>query len=148
MTEQELRALDGPALTVEAFRQGLAPKDVQVDEEDATVYRIPLHFHEWQGYFEWDFWEPHINLAQADAVLRKLREQGWGSQQCWSPGHPQLAPGYVEVSNATHQFQAHFTTPSQEAHALLLCAVLAASAGDPSPCTADTETRSMLQGGQ
>ncbi len=130
MTEQELRALDGDALCAEAYLLGLAPVRTWLldegrgwaTEEDARQ-------------LAWIHWEPHVNLAQAQKVFQALRSRGWSQQTAYNTS---IRHGVVSAhdapwgvyKDATHAAQVHFGPgyPHGEAHALLLCAVLAVSA--------------------
>lgn len=122
--EATIRALDGDALARLAILLGLAP--------DGTKYMEVAH-----GYYtdtttptrQWVRWEPHTDIAQADAVLRKLRQYGW-MLRVFSIAHW----GRVEAEDDGHvKHLAEWDTDNQredtsEAMALLRCACLARAA--------------------
>lgn len=68
MTAEDIRRLDGPALSRLAYDLGLAP-------EDASLWPGP-DGHEYP-YANRAFWEPHADLPAADTLFRGLRAQGW-----------------------------------------------------------------------
>jgi len=124
MTEPELCALDGLALTTEGYRLGLAPPGVVCVG----------------GWFAYEgtnvSWFPHVSLPQADSCFRKLRELGWSQQTSYNVF---TRVGLVRAHNAggvfteeTQDFQVHFGAgcPQNETRALLLVSVLAASAAE------------------
>lgn len=127
MTEAELRAIDGPTLTRLAWDLGLAPPYATVDEEDPAMYRVPL-FPEAPGY-DWGWWEPHENVAQADAVFRSLRDRGWDTDiQWWQHGEESLVTAHKrDAQNKLMLCQEKFGAEGEpcEAITLLRCAVLA-----------------------
>ncbi len=137
-TPKAVRALDGPALTHRAWHLGLAPLRtgarplVAWEGSHGEVFLATD-----DGY---SVWEPHVDLAQADAVFRRLRAQDWETQVTWFPWS---SYGLVSVVRRTREGQfitarsTTFVLPGEqrqlpdelvthnEAHALLLCAVLA-----------------------
>ena len=67
---EEIRTMDGPALTRLAVTLGLAPEGSSLyDQRGAVVIREAGGNHY--------SWIPHADLAQADAVFRQLRARGW-----------------------------------------------------------------------
>lgn len=78
MTTDEIRALDGPALTRLAWELGLAPAGASV--AGGLVW---FSSEAWETHT----WTPHANLAQADAVFRQLRALGWDTFQGYDAQH-------------------------------------------------------------
>jgi hypothetical protein len=115
--------MDGATLARLAHILGLAPDSVQpFCGIDDFLY----------DYGARQPWEPHIDLAQADAVLRTLRAYGWSILQEWDGGR---ACGIVEVTWGAPQGDAVPRAYAcanhrghDEAHALLLVACLARAA--------------------
>jgi hypothetical protein len=103
-----IRMLDGPRLAHLACMLGLAPA----------------------GCLPGDAWAPHLDVAQAEGVLRTLRAQGWHTTvhaDPWGTGTVIVSTGLPYVG--PWQAQA-FGRPGEptEAHALVLVAVLAIAA--------------------
>lgn len=84
----------------------------------------------------WVPWEPHLNVAQADAVFRQLRGRGWTTSVSW---YIQMRHGMVSVRNRAQHFEQLYgrAGDESEAMALLWCAVLAVSAAQEGhePCS-------------
>lgn len=132
MTEQELRGLDGPALTSEAFRLGLAPENVVPYKTPSLSQELFLGF--WIGQDHFERWAPDCNLAQAHAVFRQLRAR---NLSCYTEAWGDNGNGQIEVHSqrpgvvlVRQPYGPGFAIVS-EAHALLLCAVLAVSIEEP-----------------
>lgn len=76
MTETEILALDGLALTEMAHRYNLAPENVLTLWDMETDAFRGCWYHNYHGE-PLDAWQPHENLAQADALFRSLRTHPW-----------------------------------------------------------------------
>lgn len=120
VTPDALRAMDGSALTRLAWELGLAPESV-------TTHPLDV-YGSGKCYINGDErapWEPHTNLAQADAVFRSLRTRGWSTAAYWfqagTYGHTQAhrAGGYGSL------YWGEGDDIASEPHALLLTSVLA-----------------------
>jgi hypothetical protein len=122
LTETEIRALDGPALTRLAWELGLAPDDVAARGNGSLVFRIDGRY----GYMLSGDWQPHLNLAQADAVFRGLRELGWATTVIHDERGGIVHTYPLPRKNPAMAWQADFYIPDEEAAAILRCAVLAA----------------------
>lgn len=131
MTTDEIRVLDGPALTRLAFELGLTP------ESPDRFYPTKDAYATFMLHGQWYAWRPHADLAQADAVFRSLRLRGWHihhySAQEESVGQVVFV-GTCEVSNLDHVKHLTFWSTAagndrrierSEALALLRCACLA-----------------------
>jgi hypothetical protein len=76
-----------------------------------------------------DLWQPHEDLAQADAVFRALRARGWQTVNNYAQGHPFVA--VIQWRSQEHprqrRYDVDYDQPGQprEAQALLLVSVLA-----------------------
>ena len=115
--------IEGRALTRLASRAGLAPPYVLGDKVD-TGYDDPCFW----VVDHWEPWEPHVNLSQAEAVFRQLRDLGWVTQLSY---HPVTGMGTVHALEGPvivgRKITCHFGRGcgDSEALALLRCAVLA-----------------------
>ena len=107
-----LRTCDGATLARRAWYLGLAPPRVEPLDDG-------LWDHSTDGW-----WTPHLTLAQADAVWRLLRDQGWMLSDSWVPQRPPGRQGYLEAIKGGRHIGVHYT-PTDEACALVRCAVLA-----------------------
>lgn len=113
MTPDQLHQLDGPTLTRLAWEWGLAPKDVQYDGITGEYVYGPY------------VWRPHTHLAQADTVFRMLRPRGWCTLDQYD-ADPGRHIGQVSAEREdSGMWVVPYRTPAEEAHARLLCAVLA-----------------------
>jgi hypothetical protein len=128
-TDTAIRTMDGPTLTRCAHQLGLAPAGVRLVTNAGP---IPSCYDEGRAVV----WEPHVDLTQADAVLRKLREYGWNTTVDWS-AHYQF--GTVSGYRDTEYVQSSWGEGEEvqtEAHALLLvaCLIRAAQVGEAEAC--------------
>jgi hypothetical protein len=129
----EIRALAGSALTILAYELGLAPPEVWWDAAYAAEVCGPCYRDRFATLCPTTLpWEPHVDLTQADAVLRTLRVFGWSIFQAWDGRD---ACGVVEVTwCAPHgdavprAYACANHSGHDEAHALLLVACLARAA--------------------
>ena len=114
LTEAAIRQLDGMGLTRLAHTLGLAPTGTEGYQDLLQIPRPGV------------LWRPHLNKHQALDVFDGLRERGWDTFQEYVVAPAQ---GNIEVLKdglspigilwgRDHHVKA-------EAHALLLCAVLA-----------------------
>lgn len=118
-SEEEIRGADGPALDRMASTLGLGPSALK--HFGATkLYDVVAE----------KLWEPHYDIAQADAVFRQLRARGWTTHLDWYATDTRgttvafIATQYFECRWGLHEWD------TQEALALLRCAVLAANTGE------------------
>jgi hypothetical protein len=126
-TADEMRTMDGPTLTRCAHQLGLAPAEVWWDAASAGEVSGPC-YQDHHGTLcpNSQPWEPHVDLAQADAVLRKLREYGY---RTYNEYFPAADVGCVNVNSQSYGTQAWYGDGrATEAHALLLVACLARAA--------------------
>jgi hypothetical protein len=120
-TPDVIRVLDGPELTKLAFQLGLGGATRKYVGKAGTRLAAPAAEDDLL-----DLWEPHENLAQADAVFRSLRARGWTTSVCWFADDRQAG----EVWAGTQGRRAVSVAwtgddPAAEARALLLCTCLA-----------------------
>ena len=116
-----LRTCDGPRLARIAWCLGLAPTMTALTNDG--LYNV-LHACSWK---------PHVNLAQADTMLRMLRERGWCTQLYWDAFLEKQ--GFVQMSRYDHaandypeiEVETSFGKgcTDDESTAILRCAVLA-----------------------
>ena len=119
-TPDEIRVFDGPALTKLAWRLGLAPPGAWPWPYDVPSMGV-----------DGACWEPHLALAQADAVFRCLRARGWTTSVAWFADDRQHGDVFAATQGRAVGVHWPRDVPT-EALALLRCAVLArASEGDP-----------------
>jgi hypothetical protein len=121
MTAEEIRALDGSALSTLAWELGLAPANLRAFLDGAlrTGGRHDA-FHR--------VWKPHEVLAQAEAVFRQLRTRGWMLCNSWRPARCRGRQGYLEAIKGLVHIGEHYTDATDEPLALLRVSVLAAGA--------------------
>lgn len=132
-TTDEIRALDGAALTRLAWELHLEPHDLAG-----------------RRYFGWEtrswgdaaidacgtIWRPHERVDQADAAFRTLRARGWRRlTQNWDRGRGTIQA--VKLLSTPpeparwHEITVEWPRPVEtEAHALLLVSVLAVMASE------------------
>ena len=125
MTDSDIRALDGPALSRLAYELGLAPLGTvavcEVDHRDSGHGTPAL----WLIHI-WEKWEPHRRLDHANAVFRCLRRWGCATALHWTPGGWQSTEAWVYLDR--RGFAASWPpdgSDAEEATALLLVSVLA-----------------------
>ncbi len=134
MTAQDIRAMDGPALTRVAWALGLAlpcgpGQQIQEDMESVWVCRQGRY-----GFIRERRWEPHTDLDQAHGVFRQLRARGWYCETSWSP-----RGGQVNVWHPPSVLQSHIVCrygqagQDTEALALLRVSVLAVASEPQEP---------------
>ena len=111
---------DGATLTRAAWTLGLAPTSVEVID----LWTIDRREDSYWDCQQQCWWTPHLTLAQADAVWRRLRDQGWMLSNSWVPQRPPGRQGYLEAIKGGLHIGIHYT-PTEEACALVRCAVLA-----------------------
>lgn len=122
MTGEQIYALGGPALTQVAYTLGLAPPDAQ-------MYRAGEAWLVGPGG-AYQHWQPHTNIAHAEAGLRMLRVDGWrtrvsgGSEDGEAYAEKRIGEGRQDYARVRVGWPVEAPT---EALALLLCAVLAAA---------------------
>jgi hypothetical protein len=124
MDETTIRGLSGEAVTRLAYEYGLSPLG-----SDGTPLPVDLGASGFWLLPGKTPWAPHTTMAQADAVLRRLRAQGW-----WTEVQGGHADGFARVSRDGTEIEAVWPmtikgaackAAQAEAHALLLVSVLA-----------------------
>ena len=123
-----IMALDGPDLTLLAFELGMAPEGSMLWPDAGCVYDSAGRA----------CWEPHANLVQADAVLRRLRTHGWHTSVRGARQSGTVCTEYAGDDEALLVTSAVMVTwPGREADteamALERCAVLAMASAKTSP---------------
>ena len=135
MENEDIRAMDGPALTRLAWELGLAPDWVRWDASwlgQGILYPCNINRH---GIIEASShpWTPDRDLVQADDVFRQLRARGWRTRCTWSIDD--CRAGEAWASKADRQAVSapwREDTQAAMARAMLLVSVLAAaSEGGP-----------------
>jgi hypothetical protein len=132
----EIRALDGPALTRLAWEWGMAPSDVVPVDSPVHAPMFAVKCQSPGLHTFWLPWAPSTDLAQADAVFRQLRARGWYCGTTWDPTG---ATTQVNVWHPSVGRQSHIAVrygwegENHEALALLRCAVLAVASEAASP---------------
>ena len=127
--------MDGPALTRLAWELGLAPKEVGTIGHKVLAYLTALTVPQIA-------WQPHMDLTQADAVFRQVRQRGWTTSVAFGYGgfaqsgmvHATKA-GLDRVPTEREDFlcPGHVGGEETEALALLRCACLAAASEPLTP---------------
>ena len=118
MTQDDIRALNGPALTRLAWELGLAPQGSKA---------LTFFGGERSHYYthEETLWEPCENLVQADAVFRGLRVQHWHTANAY---YGDDGFGKVSVRREQRSIAVYYNEGQDsptEAHAMLLVSVMA-----------------------
>lgn len=97
-SDEAIREMDGPALTLLAHKLGLAPERSIVYEhttgQRGVVMFLPTRMAQW---------EPHIDIDHASAVLRHMRASGWWTiaEGGHDAGEVSLEYGHWEADNYT-----------------------------------------------
>ena len=132
MTDEEIRQLDNHELDEEAFRLGLAPADI-VPILIGLGRRMFLRHGPLRYKTLHVAWSPATVRADAAACLDVVRARGYATSTTWEAGDGlvQIFAG-DQLGLTVACWEASYTTAQEEAHALLLCAVLALSAREAS----------------
>lgn len=123
VSPEQIRALDGPALTRLAYQLGLAPEgsmDGWPGPEDIYANR--------------DIWEPYRNIEEADVVFRALRPREWDLFQGYDASQQfGWVTAFKARASQTWECQWRMRDASDEPLALLRCAVLAVASEKETP---------------
>lgn len=126
--EATIRAMDGKTLTGLAWAIGLAPTRVEpLPGQEASfglfLYDSPRRLN----YTLLELWQPHADLAQADAVFRQLRALGWDThvQYFVEEGRGKVWALQQTGESSGHGSVVPWQRETGEAEALLRCACLA-----------------------
>lgn len=139
-TEQEIRAMDGPALTRLAYMLGLAPEWVHWNDAWEGDVPGPCGIDRWGIISPYTMsWHPHDDLTQAREVfLDKMMEFSFVTTYekfsanygfCHAKWRPKRLGNYRDrIRIAWHPENGGLGLQISEAYALLLCACLARAA--------------------
>lgn len=154
LSSEQIRGLDGPALTRLAWHFGLAPPGARNDVDDHGIRAAgTVYLSRSRKPGAWDVddlvpWVPDVNLPQAYDVFIHLRAHGWNTASYW---YGPADYGVVEASRyrqgAWHAHRVRFGPAWEpEALALLRCAVLAVASDREQEATRMSE--GILVGGR
>lgn len=124
MDEQAIRILDDAQLTQEAFRLGLVPTEVFPLTSPFHVSMFARH-QCLAGHEVVVPWVPATDVNDAQECLRRLRPQKFYTAHTWEDDGLIQVFSVNKLTGDILVWQEAFTTPHQEARAMVLCAVLA-----------------------